>query len=126
MERNTRQREAIRDAVVQAARPLLPQEVLEAARPLAPGLSIATVYRTLRLLVVEGALRSVVLPGESPRYEPAWGGHHHHFKCWHCERVFPVGAYPADLASIAPPGFSVEGHHLTLYGRCRECGPPRA
>jgi len=126
MERNTRQRDAIRGAIAQAARPLLPQEVLDAARPLAPGLSIATVYRTLRLLVEKGALHLVVLPGESGRYEPAWDGHHHHFKCWRCERVFPISACPADLASIAPPGFSVERHDLTLYGRCRECGPPSA
>jgi Fur family ferric uptake transcriptional regulator len=32
MERNTRQRSAIRDAIARADRPLLPQEVLEAAQ----------------------------------------------------------------------------------------------
>lgn len=126
MERNTRQRTAIREAIARAARPLLPQEVLDAAQPGASGLSIATVYRTLRLLVDEGELRSVVLPGENARYELARDGHHHHFQCLMCQRVFEVDACPGNLASLAPPGFTVEDHDLTLYGRCSECGPPRA
>jgi Fur family transcriptional regulator, ferric uptake regulator len=126
MERNTRQRTAIREAIAQAGRPLLPQEVLEAAQEGAPSLSIATVYRNLRTLVDEGELRLVVLPGENARYEPAGGGHHHHFQCLQCQRVFEVEACPGNLASLAPPGFTVEDHDLTLYGRCRECGPARA
>ncbi len=69
MERNTRQRNAIRDAIVQADRPLLPQEVLDAAQHAVPGLGITTVYRTLKLLVEEGELQAVNLPGENPRFE---------------------------------------------------------
>lgn len=126
MERNTRQRTAIREVIAQAGRPLLPQEVLEAAQARTPGLSIATVYRNLRTLVGEGELRSVVLPGENARYELAGGGHHHHFQCLTCQRVFEVDACPGNLASLAPPGFSVEDHDLTLYGRCSECVPQRS
>ncbi len=123
MERNTRQRTAIRQAIADAARPLLPQEILQAAEAGAPGLSMATVYRNLRTLVDEGELRSVLLPGEVARYEVAGGGHHH-FQCLSCQRVFEVDACPGDLASLAPPGFTVEDHDLTLYGRCAECAPP--
>jgi Fur family ferric uptake transcriptional regulator len=126
MERQTRQRNAIRDAIAHAGRPLLPQEVLAAAQAAAPGLSIATVYRNLRMLVDEGALRAVVLPGESARYEVAGGGHHHHFQCRECRRVFEVHACPGDMASLAPAGFTVEDHELTLYGRCGDCAPARA
>lgn len=126
MERNTRQRTAIREAIAQAARPLLPAEVLEAAQAGAPGLSIATVYRNLRSLVDEGELRAVLLPGENARYEPAGCGHHHHFQCRACGRVFEVEACPGDLASLAPAGFTVEDHDLTLYGRCSDCAPARA
>lgn len=126
MERNTRQRSAIREAIAHAGRPLLPQEVLEAAQAEAPGLSIATVYRNLRALLDEGELRAVMLPGESPRYEMAGMAHHHHFQCLTCQRVFEVEACPGDLASLAPRGFTVEDHELTLYGRCSECQPARA
>ncbi len=124
MERHTRQRAAIREAIALAGRPLLPQEVLQAAQVAVPGVSIATVYRNLKLLLDEGEVRPVMLPGENARYEMAGDGHHHHhFQCRGCQRVFEVEACPGDLASLAPAGFTVEDHDLTLYGRCRECAP---
>lgn len=121
MERNTRQRAAIRDAIAAAARPLLPQEVLDAAQQQVPGLGIATVYRNIKALLEEGELRLVNLPGENARFELAGHHHHHHFQCRMCDRVFDVHACPGDLATLAPQGFTVEDHDLTLYGRCKDC-----
>ena len=126
MERNTRQRSAIREAIAQAERPLLPQEVLDAAQQAVPGLGIATVYRNLKALVDEGELRPVNLPGENPRFELAGHQHHHHFQCTQCQRVFDVHACPGDLSRLAPQGFTVEDHDLTLYGRCKDCAPRSA
>jgi len=123
MERNTRQRSAIRDAIAQAERPLLPQEVLDAAQLQVPGLGIATVYRNLKALVDEGALQPVNLPGENARFEMAGHHHHHHFQCRQCDRVFDVHACPGNLSALAPQGFTVEDHDLTLYGRCKDCVP---
>jgi Fur family ferric uptake transcriptional regulator len=123
MERNTRQRTAIRDAIAQAERPLLPQEVLESAQRQVPGLGIATVYRNLKTLVEEGLLQPIHLPRENTRFELAGHRHHHHFQCTHCQRVFDVHACPGDLSRLAPQGFTVEDHDLTLYGRCTECAP---
>jgi Fur family ferric uptake transcriptional regulator len=124
MERNTRQRKAIREAVVQAHRPLLPHEVLQAAQREVPGLGIATVYRNLKALVEDGELLPVKLPGENPRFEVAGHSHHHHFQCRQCQRVFDVHACPGDLQRMAPSGFTVEDHDLTLYGRCSDCAVP--
>jgi Fur family ferric uptake transcriptional regulator len=125
MERNTRQRTAIREAIAQADRPLLPQEVLDAAQAQVQGLGIATVYRNLKALVDDGELRPVNLPGENPRFELSSHGHHHHFQCRSCQRVFDVHACPGDLSALAPPGFAVDGHDLTLYGRCKDCAGTR-
>ena len=126
MARNTRQRTAIREALLVAARPLLPQEVLQAAQAQVPGMGIATVYRNLKALVDEGALRCVNLPGDNPRFETAGQQHHHHFQCQACERVFDVHACPGNLAALAPPGFLVNDHDLVLYGRCSDCLPAPA
>jgi Fur family transcriptional regulator, ferric uptake regulator len=126
MERNTRQRTAIRDALQRAHRPLLPQEVLVAAQAQTPRLGLATVYRNLKALVEEGVLCTVELPGENPRFELAGRQHHHHFQCLDCQRVFDVHACPGDLSRLAPPGFTVLDHELTLYGRCGECAAPSA
>ena len=124
MERATRQNAAIRAAIAAAGRPLSPAEVLDAARREVAALGLATVYRTLKALVDAGDVQVVTLPGEGPRYEPAQHGHHHHFRCDACQRVFDVHRCPGDLAGLAPPGFAVARHEITLYGLCSDCRPP--
>lgn len=124
IERSTRQRSAIRSAVDTAGRPLLAQEVLELAQQEVPGLGLATVYRNLKSLTEAAELRVVQLPGENPRYERMGHHHHHHFQCRACGKVFDVHACPGDLSKLAPPGFTVDDHEITLYGRCAGCAEP--
>jgi Fur family transcriptional regulator, ferric uptake regulator len=121
VERKTRQRAAILRAFDEVRGPMGPHEVLEVARIHAPGLGIATVYRALRGMVEDGSLSPVELPGEPTRYERSGRGHHHHFRCYTCDRVFEVEGCPADLARLAPPGFEVQDHEVLLYGRCVTC-----
>lgn len=123
MERSTRQRAAILDALKGARRPLSSQEVLDAARDVVPMLGIATVYRNLKALHAAGDIMLVTLPGEAPRYEMAHAAHehHHHFQCTQCQRVFDVHGCAGDFSTMAPPGFLVQGHEITLYGVCAEC-----
>ena len=121
MERSTRQRDAIFAAFADAGRPLTPQELLSAAQSQVPGLGIATVYRNIKALVDAGDLVTVPLPGQAARYEPAGHGHHHHFHCTLCDRVFEVHGCPGDMKRLAPRGFKVEAHELTLIGHCADC-----
>lgn len=121
MERSTRQRRAIREAFLEAGRPLSPQEVLDLARRRVPSLGLATVYRNLKALLEEGFLAPVHLPGEPPRYEPAGRGHHHHFHCRVCGRVFELPGCALEAEAHLPPGFRPEGHEVTVYGRCPDC-----
>ena len=88
-----------------------------------PGLGIATVYRTVKALREEGAVLTVELPGEEPRYESVGRGHHHHFRCVACERTFDLAVCPVGIPSgtTLPGGYTVEDHSLTLYGRCAGC-----
>jgi hypothetical protein len=58
---------AIRDAFLEADRPLSPDEVLEGAQHHHPSLGSATVYRNIQSLVDEGWLQSVEIPGDSTR-----------------------------------------------------------
>jgi Fur family ferric uptake transcriptional regulator len=121
MERATRQNTAIREAIEAAGRPLSPTEVLDEARRHVAALGLATVYRNLKSLVDAGAIQVVTLPGEVARYELAQQRHHHHFRCDVCQRVFDVHQCPGDLAGLAPPGFAVSRHEITLYGQCSDC-----
>lgn len=121
MERDTAQRRAIRNALVDADRPLSPREVLDLAQGDVPTLGIATVYRNLKSFVEEGWLTAVDLPAEPPRYEVAGKKHHHHFMCRRCDRVFDLAGCPGNLQSVVPTGFSLEDHDVVLYGRCEAC-----
>ena len=125
MERITKQGTAILNAIQTAQRPLLAQEILQAASVEVPGMGIATVYRNIKSLVDNGLLTTVHLPGENPRYESAHH-HHHHFHCTRCQKVYDVHDCPGDLKQLAPKGFAVESHELTLYGACDACliSPP--
>ncbi len=121
MERRTRQREAIRRALVAAGRPLSPQEILADAQREVPGLGIATVYRTVKSLADDGEVTAVELPGGLTCFERRHQHHHHHFQCRGCQKVFEVHGCPGHLDRLAPAGFSVEGHELLLFGRCADC-----
>ncbi|MEM1182254.1 MAG: transcriptional repressor [Acidobacteriota bacterium] len=119
--RNTRQREAIKNAFEEVGRPISPAECLELAGASVPQLGQATVYRNIKRLVEEGFLRVVELPGEPDRYETAGKHHHHHFHCRSCDRVFEVNSCPGGFAEVTPPGFELEDHELILYGKCSRC-----
>lgn len=110
-------------ALASARRPLSPGEILELASRHVRTLGQATVYRAIARMVAQGELAPVTLPGQPPRYELAStaGHHHHHFQCDDCGRVFDVPGCPGNLERLAPPGFDVRGHDLTLYGQCGEC-----
>jgi Fur family transcriptional regulator, ferric uptake regulator len=121
MQRETRQRKAIRQAFEDRGHPLSPREILEAAREEVRGLGIATVYRNIRTMQEEGWIEPVELPGEPARYEISGKGHHHHFHCRTCDRVYEVEGCPGNLRDVTPEGFQLESHEFVLYGLCDTC-----
>ncbi len=121
MERETPQSRAIRRTLQNTGHPLSPREILAAAKAEVEGLGIATVYRNIKRLRQTGFIASVELPGEPPRYELAGKGHHHHFLCRECDRLYEVEGCPGSVRSVAPVGFHVEDHELVLYGLCGSC-----
>ncbi|MGE0495064.1 MAG: Fur family transcriptional regulator [Vulcanimicrobiota bacterium] len=121
MIRSTRQRSAIREAIKAAGRPLCTDEILQLARQEVPNLGIATVYRAVKALLDERWLHAVELPGQTTLYERAGLGHHHHFHCRQCGKVYDIDGCPGNLGRLVPEGFQLEDHDLTLYGRCDAC-----
>ncbi len=150
MERHTRQRQAVVDALMCSGQALSPQDLLEQAKIAVPTLNLSTVYRQIKGLQDAGQIVRVELPGQPPRFEMAANAkaqaavahehaahamaghtpsahadaasqHHHHFLCTACDRVFPIHACPGPMNDLAPPGFEVQRHDLTLRGRCASC-----
>lgn len=121
MIRDTQQRDAIREALVDAGRPLSVDELFKLAQSKVAGLGIATVYRNLKALQLEGQIAQVDLPGQPPRWEVAPATHHHHFLCRTCNRLFEVCDCPEDLPRILPEGYTLEEHDILLRGLCDTC-----
>ena len=119
--RNTRQKEAIRASLVAADRPLSPEELLNSAQQKVEGISMATIYRNLNALIDEKWLAPVLIPGEPARYEVAGKGHHHHFKCNDCGKMYDLPGCEVNPRPKLPRGFRITGHEFFLYGRCAEC-----
>jgi Fur family ferric uptake transcriptional regulator len=118
--RQTRQRAAIRDAIAAAGAPVTPKEVLDAASRNLDSLGLATVYRTLKMLVEAGEIATVDIPGEAPRYEIP-KGHHHHFHCRGCGKVYELDGCCGHFSELTPKGFRLDGHELLLFGLCKGC-----
>ena len=125
-QRRTRQRDAILEVIEAADGPLTVEEILEGARSELPGLGVATVYRTVKLLLGAGRVRTVLLPDGGTRYEPASQPHHFHFTCMQCVRVFCLPTCPLDRLEgrMLPRGFQASAHALTVFGTCPSCAGP--
>ena len=137
MERQTRQRQAVLDAIDQAGRALAPAEILELAQQSVASLNLSTIYRHLNALQDEARVVKVLLPGQAAaRFEAVCHGehdahgarghddsahHHHHFHCNRCDRVYPLHSCPGSMQDLVPKGFLVEAHEITLSGLCAEC-----
>ena len=87
-----------------------------------PRVSLATVYRNLRLLARQGLL-SELRQGPSVRFD-ARVDRHHHFTCSGCGRIFdleePMDA-TLEAQVAARSGFQVSHHHIEFYGLCAGC-----
>ena len=91
----------------------------------APRVSLATVYRNLRLLVDAELLGE--LPGPLARFDANTRAHHH-FTCLRCGRIADVEAPVAEPHSRAlskrveaRTGLTITQQRIDFFGRCREC-----
>ena len=129
MQRQTRQREAVLQALESAHQALTPAEILALAQGAVASLNLSTIYRQLHALQDEARIARVLLPGQPARFEAVCSAgrdaghahHHHHFHCEGCDRVYALHACPGPLQELAPAGFTVTAHEITLRGTCAEC-----
>lgn len=122
-QRQTRQRDAIFQVIEETSGPLAVEEIHQRAKKNLPKLGIATVYRALKLMLESRQIQQVNMPSGETRYESAHLGHHDHFQCRLCHKVFDLDICPLQLktGTILPGGYMVEGHELTISGLCAKC-----
>ncbi len=86
--------------------------------------SMATVYRGLRLLEESGIVEGHDFADGQRRYEQALKREHHdHMVCVDCRKVFEFQNTEIERQQrqvATDSGFEIEDHTLTLYVKCRD------
>ena len=104
-------------------------EVFLRVREEVPGISLATVYKSLETLVGCGLAVKLSYGDGSARYDGRTDDHHH-IRCVTCGRVadLPGRADDREVARLAASAqaFTVTGYRLELTGHCRDCAPATA
>jgi Fur family ferric uptake transcriptional regulator len=106
------------------------EELYRRAAALDQRISIATVYRTVRLLEEKGILERRDFGGGRARFDPADRGHHHHLIDVDTGKVIEFSDTDHEelaRAIAARLGFDLVDHRLELFGRrFPDAAPPRA
>jgi Fur family ferric uptake transcriptional regulator len=121
--RVTPQRQLVLEAV-KACEHATPEEICARVRETARGVNISTVYRTLELLEELGMVTHSHLGHGAPTYHLTSEADHVHLVCRGCGEISEVS--PDLVESFVDNldqklGFVTDVHHLTVFGRCRNC-----
>ncbi|MCG5052545.1 MAG: transcriptional repressor [Myxococcales bacterium] len=120
--KTTLQREAIVDAFLETSGHVNLEELLSRAREKNPGVGLATVYRTVKLLEEAGLALSRQFGSGQTLYEIAVVGEHHdHIICKECGYIveFESDEIEALQEKIARRhGFEIVQHRHELFGLC--------
>ena len=124
--RVTPQREMIVEIVAHSGCHMSAEEVFEQVQARTRAINLATVYRTLELLVEEGLASRADLGGGRVVYATAEHGPHIHLVCRQCGRVADIDAnrFETLFQHIESKyEFVCCPHHFAIYGLCVDCQP---
>ena len=123
--KHSRQRAVIVEAFFAMGGHVPVDEVVARVREQDPRVSVATVYRTMKLLVECGLASARHFGDGQTRYEPAMRRHHHdHLICTGCGAIEEFESERIEELQdrvARRHGFEVEHHRLEIYGRCSRC-----
>ena len=102
------------------------EEILKEARLLDRRVSLATVYRTLKLLQEYGLADSHNFQDGQALFEPRLDRdeHHDHLICTHCGQIVEFvddEIEKLQLQVAHAHGYSITSHKMELYGLCKDC-----
>lgn len=129
-QRNTWQRERVRDALADARGFVSAQSLHATLREDNTGIGLATVYRALSGLAASGDADSLQSPeGEALYRACTTEGHHHHLICRSCGLTVEIEATDVEAwahRTAALHGFSAAEHVVDIFGLCTPCTNRRA
>lgn len=121
----TKQRETICEVFFSQEGHRQAEEILSEARSVDAQVSLATVYRTLKLLQDYGFAKAHNFQDDKALFEPSFGADHHdHLICTSCNTIVEfVDPQIEELQTKVAKehGFIVTNHKMELYGLCARC-----
>lgn len=122
---NSRQREAIIDAFLNADKHITVEELVNIVKKRNPEVGYATVDRNLKLMVECGIADEIKIGKQKTRYELKIGHEHHdHLICMKCGRFIEVRDDKIEKLQdklAAANDFVPKRHRLEIYGICKDC-----
>ena len=105
------------------------EEIYDLAKEESPEIELATIYRTVQVLLELHVIEKVTFDDGFARYElngeETGSGHrHHHAICTQCGKVYSLETDLLDTLEkqvFKSLGFEVTDHEVKLYGLCSAC-----
>jgi Fur family ferric uptake transcriptional regulator len=130
MKRNTWQREAVREALGSTDGFVSAQGLHSSLRDSGSFIGLATVYRALADLAVEGEADSLQSDQGEALYRACTPGqHHHHLICRNCGLTVEIEADAVESWAhrvAADNGFTEASHVVDVFGLCARCSAAAA
>lgn len=122
-QRSTAQRATVLQALKEGGGHPTAEELYERTKRTHPHVSLATVYRNLRLFERMGIVQQIDLGGRAARFDVRVDPHDH-IECTKCGRVDDLSLdAPIELEALAAEktGYLVSGRRIQFIGVCPDC-----
>jgi Fur family transcriptional regulator, ferric uptake regulator len=121
----TRSQERIIQLLKQFDREISAQDIYVELRTRDRGVGLATIYRALESLKLEGIIQGRTLPTGESLYSCVQADRHH-LTCLHCGRSIPIDECPVEQLERrleSQHQFKIYYHTLEFFGVCATCAP---
>ena len=122
--RNTRQKDAVRQALGETKGFVSAQQLHLLLQNLGSSIGLATVYRALTDLTESGDADSLQSKDGSVLYRACTPAHHHHLICRDCGKTVEIEAHQVEkwADQVAQShGFTQPSHNIDIFGICTAC-----
>jgi len=122
--RNTWQKDAVRHALSEATGFVSAQDLHQVLRNHGSTIGLATVYRALADLAVQGEADSLQSKDGELLYRACGTSHHHHLICRKCGKTVEIEAHKVEAWAddvAKEHGFVRPSHTIDIFGDCASC-----
>ena len=122
--KNTKQRGAIMQILKGSAEPVSAEDIFACLKDKYPNLALSTIYRNLERFAADSLVKKDVFNDGIVRYSIAEEHHGHYLICTQCSAKIKIEDCPLshlEQGIERDTGYQIEGHTLTIYGKCPEC-----